>query len=349
MSTFRHVDAARTIVFGAGAVERALDLIGSGFTLLTTERVRPLRPELSELAGKVVIVPNGYVEEVAADLRAEVDGANVIAFGGGRVIDVGKALTAADPPRRLTAIPTTVSAAEMTGRHRHAAGVPQQTPYARAAIVVNDPSLSASQPAGRLAASSANALGHATAALLSERATPVSDVIAAEAVARLKAGWAEPGREPEPEPEEQPERQREPEPEPQPEPEPERPEVALGALLAGWAVDLTGIGLHHVLAQTAVRTIPVSHADANAALLPFTLAAMSRRRPGVLERLNGDVMPLAISLRERSGPSGLRALAEDESLLERAVEAAGRRAELAHMPAGPDGAELRELYLAAAR
>jgi alcohol dehydrogenase class IV len=44
--------------------------------------------------------------------------------------------------------------------------------------------------------------------------------------------------------------------------------LALGALLAGWAVDHSGARPHHALAQTAVRIARLGHADANAALLP---------------------------------------------------------------------------------
>ena len=44
------------------------------------------------------------------------------------MIDVAKALAAADPPRRVAALPTTLSGAEMTAIHRHAAGVPLDAP-----------------------------------------------------------------------------------------------------------------------------------------------------------------------------------------------------------------------------
>jgi alcohol dehydrogenase class IV len=323
VSAFRHVDVARTIVFGADAVSEAEDLIGSGFTLLATRRALELAPELAERAGEVVMVRKGYVEEIAAELRGQVQGEHLVAFGGGRVIDVGKALAAADPPRRLTAIPTTVSAAEMTGRHRHARGVPADTPHARPAVIVNDPDLSASQPAKELAASSANALGHALVAMLSDRGSPISDVIAAEAIWRLQSGWTED--------------------------EPERTSVALGAMLAGWAVDLTGIGLHHVLAQTAVRTVKVGHAGANAALLPSTLEAMRARSPGVIESLDGDAAALAARLRTLAGPSPLHLLATDEELLERTVAAAEERPELGRPEPRPEREELRAIYEAAAR
>lgn len=318
---FRHVDGARTIVFGAGAVDDAEGLIGDGFTLLTSARTRGLVPALSTRAASTVEVPDGLVEDIAGDLRHDVEGERLVALGGGRVIDVAKALTAADAPRVLIAIPTTLSAAEMTGRHRHARGVPAETPHARASIVVNDPALSASQPPERLAASSANALGHAAAALLSDRATPISHVIAGESVRRMQSAWSTD--------------------------QPERANVALAALLAGWAVDLTGIGLHHVLAQTVVRTAAVSHAGANAALLPWTLAAMARRKPGVIEP-GGDLDALARKLRERSGPTELGALLLDPELLRRTVEAAGGRAELLRLTPRPEEAELRAIYEAAA-
>jgi len=319
---FRHSDAARTIVFGDRAVEDAEDLIGDGFTLLTTARAGALAPALQGRAGSTVHVPHGLVEDVAAELRPKVEGERLVALGGGRVIDVAKALTAADPPRVLIAIPTTLSAAEMTGRHRHARGVPAGTPHARASIVVNDPVLSASQPVGELAASSANALGHASAAILSDRATPISHVIAGEAIRRMQLAWS--GG------------------------EPDHTGVALAALLAGWAVDLTGIGLHHVLAQTAVRSAGVSHAGANAALLPWTIAAMARRRPGVLEELDGGLEALARMLAERAGPTELGKLALDEALLERTVQTASERPELRRLVPAPEEAELRAIYEAAA-
>jgi hypothetical protein len=40
MTRFRHLDAERTIVFGDGALAAAGDLLGDGYTLLTTERAR---------------------------------------------------------------------------------------------------------------------------------------------------------------------------------------------------------------------------------------------------------------------------------------------------------------------
>src|SRR2546421_1424901 len=161
---FRWDDGDRVILFGPGALGDAPDLIAGDYVLLTTARGRQQAAELIQGAAAIHDVPGGRVDEVAAELRGAVAGETVVALGGGRVIDVAKALAAADPPRRVAAIPTTLSAAEMTRRHRHAAGVSADTPAVRPAIVLNDPSLSASQPEPALAASALNALGHAVEA-----------------------------------------------------------------------------------------------------------------------------------------------------------------------------------------
>ncbi|MBS1878384.1 MAG: iron-containing alcohol dehydrogenase [Actinobacteria bacterium] len=324
---FRHVDSTRTIVFGPAALAEAEELLGDGYTLLTTARAQASAPEVAARAASVVEVPPGLVEEVAAELRDQVRGERLVALGGGLVIDVAKALAAADPPRTVAAIPTSLSGAEMTGHHRHARGVPASQPRVRPALVVNTPALSASQPLAGLAASSANALGHALVGLTSERATPISAAVAREAAATLAAAWTG-------------------------EAEPDRPRLALGALLAGWAIDRSGLGPHHALAQTAARTAGLPHGEANASLLPETLRSVRRRRPEQLEALDAlvgvELELLAERLRRISrGDDGGPGAVADEALLERLVEAAAVRPELGRTPPAPDRAEIRQIFAAA--
>lgn len=324
---FRHVDHERTIAFGPGALDDAGDLLGDGYTLLTTPRAAESAPDLVARAGAVVHVPAGLVDVIAADLRADVAGPRLVALGGGRVVDVAKALAAADGPREVVAIPTSLSAAEMTGFHRHARGVAPTTPHVRPHVVVNDPALSASQPVDQLAASSANALAHAVAAATGRRTTPIAQAVAARAIRTLAAGWSGD--------------------------EPDRSDLALGALLAGWAVDHSGLGPHHALAQTAVRTAGIAHSHANAALLPFTVAAMRRRDADAFVRLDADlgrpVEELAADLRARAGAHGLGALGTDPALFDRAVATVAERPELrrATPPLAPE--EAATIYHAAAR
>ena len=139
-------DGERIVRFGRGALAEAPDLLGDGYVLLTTPRAAASAPAVVAGAAAVHHVPAGRVDEVAGDLREAVAGDLLVALGGGRVVDVAKALAAAHGAG-AAAIPTTLSAAEMTRGHRHARGVDPATARVRPRIVLNDPALSASQPA----------------------------------------------------------------------------------------------------------------------------------------------------------------------------------------------------------
>jgi maleylacetate reductase len=316
----------RIVVHGHGALAAADDLIGHGYTLLTGHRALVMEPRLAARAASVIVVPHGLVEEVAGDLRSAVAGRRLVAFGGGHVIDVAKALVAADPPRTLVAIPTTLSGAEMTRLHRHARGVAQSMPRARANVVVNDPELSASAPADLLAAGSANATGHALTALYADDAT--ADIRAtASAALRLTAGaWARD--------------------------EPDRSALALAAMLAGDAVGRTGLGLHHVLAQSLVRTLGVAHARANAIVLPPSAAALAARRPAVLAALEEatgvDPLTLARVLHARAHVDADALHAAGPHRMAALVRAALERPETGRTSPAPDRTEIEALYLEAA-
>lgn len=320
IEAFTWRDGERIVRFGRGALAEAPDLIPGPYALLTTARARAGAPALVAGATAVHAVPAGLVDEVSAAMRGEVGAPVLVALGGGRVIDVAKALAAADPPRLVVAVPTTLSAAEMTTGHRLPAGVDPQTPRVRPAVVVNDPALSASQPEPGLVASAMNALGHAVEAPLTPLANPVA-TMAAERAARLILGALEA-------------------------PEPDRDALALGALLAGYAMDSTGYGLHHVVAQTLVRVAGVGHGPANAAMLPHTIPALAARVPAAaaaLERLREGAAQLA----PRAGAARLRDLGVDRGLIPRLAERAAERPELARTPPPADAEELAALYEAA--
>jgi alcohol dehydrogenase class IV len=266
-------------------------------------------------------VAPGRVDELAGALLGEVDGELLVALGGGRVIDTAKALAAARDPAarpRVAAVPTTLSAAEMTAVHRRAAGADQSLPRVRPAIVVNDPALSASQPAAALAASAANALGHAAEGPATLRATPVPALAGREAARLIVAAYASVG-------------------------EPDRETLALAALLSGYAIDGCGYGLHHVLSQTLARFAGVAHGPANAAMLPHSLVALARRGAPSAAELVG----LASDLARRAQALRLRDLGVSEALLDRCADAAADRAELDLTPPRAGRDELRALYAAA--
>jgi alcohol dehydrogenase class IV len=347
---FTWVDGERTIHFGPAddAVEA---LGGPGYTLLTTERAAKAAPHVVGAAGAVHRVGPGQVQELAGDLLDSVSGDRLVALGGGRVVDVTKALAAAAragagaaPPRgdvRAMAVPTTLSGAEMTSGHRHARAVAESTPRVRAAVVVFDPALAASQPVEELAASSLNALGHAVEGPCTVNANPVATLAAHESARLLAAGW--PGA------------------------EPDRETLALGALLAGYVIDSTGLGLHHVLAQTLVRMAGAGHGPANAAMLPHTIAALARRAPEPIAALDaavggeaaaaldaerspavaGGLVAVARAIAARAGAGGLRAIGVDPADLAACADAAAERPQLANTPPAADRDEILAIYEAA--
>jgi alcohol dehydrogenase class IV len=325
---FTWEDGERTVRFGRGAIKDAPSLLGDGYTLLTTPRARAAAPSITAHATAIHEVPAGRVDELAGELlgEVEVDGEAtlLVALGGGRVIDTAKALAAARDPAtgerpRVAAIPTTLSAAEMTRVHRRAAGADTSLPSVRPQIVLNDPALTASQPALALAASAANALGHAIEGPATIRASPVPALAGAEAARLITGAYAGGGH-------------------------PDRDDLALAALLSGYTIDACGYGLHHVLSQTLARVAGVSHAQANAAMLPHTIAALrSRGAPDA-----GGFLALARELARRAGAEHLRTLGVSDADLDACADTAAGRPDLDMTPPRAGRDELRAIYASAA-
>jgi alcohol dehydrogenase class IV len=323
---FTWQDGDRVVRFGRGAIADAPALLGEGYALLTTPRAEAAAPHVVARAGAVHHVGPGLVDELAGALLDEVDGELVVALGGGRVIDTAKALAAARDGRRAAAIPTTLSAAEMTRVHRHATGVDPGTPRLRPRIVINDPDVSASQPERELAASAANSLGHAIEGPLTVLASPVPALAAREAVGLTAEAYRAAGG-------------------------PDREALALAALLSGYAIDAAAYGLHHVLSQTLVRVGGADHGPANAAMLPHTTAALRGRAPEGVAALDAAAGEPAERLAERlamlAGIEGVRSLGIARAALGGCARAAAQRAELDLTPPRADATEIAALYEAA--
>jgi alcohol dehydrogenase class IV len=341
---FHWIDGERTISFGRGKLADAPFLLGGdGYTLLTTPRAAEAVEAVVDRAGPIHEVPPGRVDDIAAELRERVNRSDapelIVALGGGRVIDVAKALAAADPPRRVAAIPTTLSGAEMTAVHRHVAGLPLDTPRVRPAIVLNDPALCGSQPLRQLAESACNALGHAYEGPLTPLRSPVATQTGWGAVTEIRLAFdseavTDAGASGEAEDE-------------------ARDRLALGALLAGYVIGSTGYGLHHVLAQTLVRFAFVGHGQANAIMLPHSTAALRTRFPAEIAALEDAIgerpEALAARLCALTGATRLRDVVPggSEATLETCADHAAARPDLAMTPPAATREELIELYRAA--
>ena len=318
--TFR--DGERTIRFAAGAVGEAPGLLaGHGFgayALLTTERASAMAPAVAEGASSVQNVPSGPVPDIAAAVREGIEGRPMVALGGGRVVDAAKAIASADD-LGCVAIPTTLAGSSFTPFHR----LPKPLEgygFARPALVVADPGLMASMDERPLAATAMNALAHAAESLYAPGANPVAEGAALRAAELFASGLAPGGL--------------------------RREDLALAALLGGYAVGTTGLSLHHAVCQTIVRTVGTPHARTNAVMLPHTLRFMAGRFPDELQKLaralGGADAPAAVSvLAARSGTTSLSELEVEEDAVPTIVENALAHPGIAAMDPPVSAAELR--------
>ena len=308
-------DGERTIRFGEGSAAEAPGLLSQGgFDGHTLLTTERAASILP--SDSRVIVPPGLVDEISAQLLPGVGEGPLVAVGGGRVIDTAKAI-AGVTGARVAAIPTTLSGAELTPFHRTPAGA-EGARMVRPALVIADPALMESQPGPALWASAMNALAHGMEALYTPLANPVSEAAALRGAEAIRSE-----------------------------------ELALGALLCGWASGLTGFAVHHATCQLIVRTAGSPHAATNAVMLPHFAGMMAGRVPGVMGAFasalgDPDGNPEAAAgqasrLSARSGHTRLATLGVEEEHLPRVAAAVVRHPALGNTPEPPGEEELLAL------
>jgi maleylacetate reductase len=325
-------DAGRVVAFRHDGVAQAPQLLrefGFGeFELLTTPRALPGAPELEAAARAVHAVPPGQAPEAAAALLDRAQAPQLVALGGGRVIDSVKAV-AAVTGARVAAIPTTLSGAEITGIHRLPAGAEQRVrAMVRPELAIADPEAMTGLAEAALRASAMNALAHGADSLYTPFANPVSEMTALRGAALLAAALDQ-ARE-----------------------ERNRAALAQGSLLCAYAIDSAAFGLHHVICQTLVRICATPHAETNAAILPRAMAFMVPRAPDQLSSLAEAIGTTPDNIEARilelgGNPAGLGNLGADRSKLDQAIESMLQRPELAFTPEPPTRDDLAQLIEAA--
>jgi alcohol dehydrogenase class IV len=329
LTYFTWKDGERLIVFHRGALEDAPKLLREhgwdDFELLSTPRALAAAPD--ELAtGAVHHVPTASVPEAAAAIVDAVPPKDLVALGGGRVVDVAKAI-AAVRATRVCAIPTTLSGAPMTTIHRLPDGhdAPRRV---RPGLVLADPEAMTSVPERQLRATAMNALAHGAESLYTPLANPVAEMAALRGAGSIASALDQPRE------------------------ERDRDALALGAILCGYAVDSTGFAVQHVLCQTVVRVCGTPHAETYAAVLPRVMDAMRDRAPAAIASLAQALGTDPARIGERidrlaRGPVRLGELGADRELLGKVVEVAVQRPELARTPNPPSPAELSEILASA--
>jgi maleylacetate reductase len=323
-------DAGRTVVFRRDGVAQAVEVLREHgveeFDLLSTERALGEGGDgLVGAARGVHLVAPGQVPAAAGALTGALapppqaeEGVRVrplVAFGGGRVVDVAKAVGSVSGAE-VIAVPTTLSGAPMTAIHRLPEGAEERVRgMVRPSLVIADREAMTGQPEQHLRASAMNALAHGADTLYSPMANPVSEMTAlrgAELIAKALD-------------EERAER--------------DRADLALGAILCGYAIDSAGLGLHHVICQTLVRICGTPHAETNAAVLPHALAFLAERAPGVYGELAAalgtDIGGLRRRVQALGRPEPLGQLGGNESNLDEALDAMLQRPELDRVPGPP--------------
>jgi len=325
-------DGGRTVVFRDGGLEAAVGLLAEHgmepFDLLTTERHVMGARRLASGATAVHDVAAGSVPEAAAALLGSVSTPNLIALGGGRTIDVAKAI-ASVTGARVAAIPTTMSGAEMTGIHRLPAGAEGMArALVRPDLVIADPAAMTSAPEPELRASSMNALAHGADSLYTPFANPVSRMTALRGAELITTALDEETA------------------------SRDRAALALGSILCGYAIDSGAFALHHVICQTLVRVCGSPHAGTNAAILPRAMAFMAPRAPDELQSLATAIGAELEGIETRilnlgGNPPGLGQLGADRVKLPEAVDAIMLRPELGFTPEPPTRPELEQLIEAA--
>jgi alcohol dehydrogenase class IV len=201
----------------------------------------------------------------------------------------------------------------------------------RPSLVIADPALMASQPMPGIAASALNAMAHAVEALYAPLTNPGAELCGLNAIALLGRGLGEA--------------------------EPDRPDLALGAVLAGWASGSAGYAFIHVLCQTTVRVAGTPHAQTYAVMLPHGLRLLETRVPETLSAIAAalgadDPAPeLAAARVAHLGAQAhavrLSALGVEEAHIPEIVVQASERAELQNTPDAPGPGELDDLLHAA--
>ena len=283
------------VVFGTGALDRLGEVVAAAglrrALLVTTpgraaEAARATRALgdscVGVFGGAAPHVPAALVSAALAEAeRLRADG--TLALGGGSAIGLAKAL-ALRAGLPVVAVPTTYSGSEMTAVWGITAAERKETgrdERVAPRAVVYDAALTVTMPPALSGASGMNAVAHCVEALYAADREPMSALFAREGVRVLAASLPEVVRDPAD--------------------LGARERAFFGAHLAGRALDMTAMGLHHKLCHVLGGTFGLPHALTHAILLPHVAAWNAPAAPAAMAEV-------AAALGAESAWTGLFAL-----------------------------------------
>jgi maleylacetate reductase len=289
MNEFRYISYAQEIIFGAGSIAQLGDAVERfhirRLMLCTTGSLRrggQIKLLEQALGSRLVVVyehvqphvPDFQVAEVL-ELASENEVDALIGMGGGSPIGMAKAISMALEEKRtgrparaafptdqplipVIAIPTTYAGSEMTptfGITYKNNGTARKITLTDAKItpklVIYDPQLTLNLPPEVTASTGINALAHCIEALYSITRNPLSTAVALSGVHSIYTALPRcyvDGNDLQ-----------------------ARSEMLVGAYLAGSALSLVSMALHHGLCHTLGGTADVPHGFANSIILPHAM------------------------------------------------------------------------------
>ena len=328
---FVHDWPASRVLFGPGqlaAVPAEVERLGAQRALVIGDpAAKAATEEIVELLGAVRVadridevvmhVPSPLAAEAAE--RATESGADVVlCAGGGSSTGLAKAV-AKFTGLPVLAVPTTYAGSEMTsiwGLTDDGRKVTGRLQAVRPRTVVYDPVLTVSLPVGLSVTSGLNAVAHCVEALYSPRPSPLASAAAAEGVRAMGAALAGLHADPA---------------------DLAARGLALrGAWLAGWALEVSEMGLHHRLCHVLGGLLDLPHAPLHAVVLPYVSALTAPEAPEAMQLLAAGLTAGAGSAvepvdaggalwdvnRRFGAPTSLPAIGMAEADLGRAVAAA---------------------------
>lgn len=180
----------RLIHWGAGSVAQLRELEATAVAVVTT---RSLREELHRLPIRpsrvVVIGQHAPMSEINVGVEAARGADAIVSFGGGSPIDAAKIIAFRLVRVPHTAVPTTLSAAELaagagyTNDEGDKAGM--REPGLMPTAVIYDAELTLMTPMDLWLSTGIRALDHAVEGFLADGEHPFNDVMALEAIRRL--------------------------------------------------------------------------------------------------------------------------------------------------------------------
>lgn len=322
MLNFTYEQLPSRVVFGAGSfdrlaeeverlgLKRAIVLSTPGQRRLADEAARRLGVATAGIHAEAVMHVPVETARAARETARRLAADCAVAIGGGSTIGLGKAI-ALDTGLPIIAVPTTYSGSEMTPIWGLTDGGVKRTGRDRKVLpraVLYDPALTAGLPAKIAGPSGMNALAHCVEALYAQDANPITSLMAAEGIRALARAL--------------------PTVVTQPLDLEGSGEALYGAWLAGCALGMVAMGLHHKLCHTLGGSFHLPHAEVHAVILPHAAAYNRSAAPAAMrviaEALGAsDAAQGLYDLANKLGaPLSLRDIGMPEDGIERAAKLA---------------------------